>query len=318
MAPDGIYKPNETTRRGAPPEHVLPPLPRAAQPKRTIGFKTFTFEHKAPGVFVCHERSVEDIVFGFARQSTLTLKEGLPATIAMEVRGDEGTPAKSTATLRLTMRRRLDAETMRRFASELERHFDAVQRYEETRDETILKRALEAATIESLQVELRRDLREHAEIAKFEQERAEAHGKRIGKPSPEWETEDFAGNKHSIAGYRGKVVLLDFWFRRCGWCIRAMPQIKQVAEHYKGKPVAVLGMNVDRKESDATFAIEKMKLEYPSLKARDISGKYAVMGYPTLVVIDKKGVVRHYHTGYSAYLRDELIALVDKLLAEPG
>jgi thiol-disulfide isomerase/thioredoxin len=298
MARDGTYAPNPTTRTGAP-EHVLPPLPGK---DRAIGFKTFSYERKG-GAFICREHSIEDRVMGGSRTSTVTLDKGWPKRIEVEA-------GSAKATLRLATIGRHDA------SAGLESFFEATRRYEEELDPAILERAIAAATTDAIKAKLRRELSYHAERAEFERQRAAEHGKRLGKPSPEWESEDFAGNRHSIAGYRGKVVVLDFWFRRCGWCLRAMPQLKAVAAHYDDKPVAVLGMNVDRNPTDATFTIEKMALNYPSLRARGVNKQYAVLGYPTLVVIDKQGIVRHYHTGYSEHLREELIALIDKLLAE--
>ena len=82
----------------------------------------------------------------------------------------------------------------------------------------------------------------------------------LDKPSPSWETTDFDGKKHAIRDYRGKVVVLDFWNTACASCLRAMPQVKQVVEDFKDKPVTVLGMNDDDNEDDARSVIEKMDL----------------------------------------------------------
>lgn len=47
------------------------------------------------------------------------------------------------------------------------------------------------------------------------------------------------GKKHALKHYRGKVVVLDFWYRNCGWCLRAMPQVKEAATHFRGRPGGV-------------------------------------------------------------------------------
>jgi thioredoxin-related protein len=95
-----------------------------------------------------------------------------------------------------------------------------------------------------------------------------------------------------------------------------MPQIKEVAEHFRDKPVAVLGMNTDRQEKDARFVVEKLKLNYPTLKAEGLPEKYKVRGFPTLVIIDQEGVVRGRHVGYSPTLREEVTRTIDGLLAD--
>jgi thiol-disulfide isomerase/thioredoxin len=95
-----------------------------------------------------------------------------------------------------------------------------------------------------------------------------------------------------------------------------MPQMKQVAAHYQGRPVAVLGMNTDRKQEDAQFVIDKLKLNYLNLKAEGLPEKYGVTGFPTLILIDREGIVRDVHIGYSANLAEKLTTSIDELLAE--
>jgi thiol-disulfide isomerase/thioredoxin len=140
----------------------------------------------------------------------------------------------------------------------------------------------------------------------------------IGKPAAPFSVLDLEGKPHSLQDYRGQVVLLDFWYRGCGWCIRCMPQLGEVAAQYGGRPVAVLGMNSDENLDDARFAVEKMSIRYPTLQAGDLAKEFGVSAYPTLVVIDRQGAVRGMHVGYSPTLRDQLIAEIDKLLAEPA
>lgn len=52
------------------------------------------------------------------------------------------------------------------------------------------------------------------------------------------------------------------------------------------------------------------------LRATGIPEKYGVRGYPTLVVLDRRGVVRAFHVGYSPTLRQHLIETINGLLAE--
>ena len=53
------------------------------------------------------------------------------------------------------------------------------------------------------------------------------------KPAAKWKTKDLAGKTHAFADYRGKVVILDFWYRRCAYCIKAMPQVARIAREFK-------------------------------------------------------------------------------------
>ena len=153
-------------------------------------------------------------------------------------------------------------------------------------------------------------------------EEAEEFQAVVGKPSTAWKTMDLAGNPKTLADYRGKVVLLDFWYRGCGWCIRAMPQLKQVADDFRGQDVAVLGINSDDDLADAQFVIDKLGLNYDTLKNGEgddrINMCYKIHAWPTLVMIDQTGVVRYMHAGYTPTLRQDLGERIRKLLAEKG
>jgi thiol-disulfide isomerase/thioredoxin len=136
----------------------------------------------------------------------------------------------------------------------------------------------------------------------------------VGKPAPAWTWPGLDGRKHSLKEYRGKVVILDFWYRGCPWCIRAMPRLNDLARKYAGRPVAVVGMNTDRDSSDARFVVEKLRLGYTNLLARGEDKAYRVRGFPTLFVVDAKGVINDIRVGYSPDLEAKLTATVDRLL----
>jgi thiol-disulfide isomerase/thioredoxin len=136
-----------------------------------------------------------------------------------------------------------------------------------------------------------------------------------GRPAPAWSLTGLDGKNHSLKDYRGKVVILDFWYRGCPWCIRAMPQLNELAQQYQGKPVAVIGMNIDKDTADARFVVEKLRLSYTNVLARGEDKSYRVQGFPTLYVIDAKGVIRDIHVGYSPGLGAKLAVTVERLLA---
>ncbi len=67
---------------------------------------------------------------------------------------------------------------------------------------------------------------------------------------------------------------------------------------------------------DAHFTVKAVGLKYENLHSLTMPELYAVRGYPTLVVLDQKGVVRDIHVGYSPTLKKELVKVIDELLAE--
>jgi hypothetical protein len=82
-------------------------------------------------------------------------------------------------------------------------------------------------------------------------------------------------------------------------------------------PVTFLAMTTDEPHSkDADFVVEKMKIPYATLYAKDIAPSYKITGFPTLLVLDQKGVVRFIHICYAKDLRDQIEANVESLLVQ--
>ncbi len=134
-------------------------------------------------------------------------------------------------------------------------------------------------------------------------------------PPADWESTDFDGQTHRQVDYRGKIVLMDFWYRGCTHCIRAMPIIKKLVAHYQGKDVVVLGINVDENDQDARQVIASCELSYPNLRGKDISQKYHVNAYPTLIVLDQSGRIAAFpHVENNGDLFEHITNIVDGLL----
>jgi thiol-disulfide isomerase/thioredoxin len=136
----------------------------------------------------------------------------------------------------------------------------------------------------------------------------------IGTSAPVWQAVDFKGKKYSLKKFKGKVVVLDFWYKNCPWCIRSMPALKRVAERFKDKPFAVIGMNVDKNESDAVLVMDTLQLNYLNVRAGAASKLYGVTGYPTLFIIDKKGRFYDMHIGYTPDLYETLVMEIEGAL----
>lgn len=152
---------------------------------------------------------------------------------------------------------------------------------------------------------------------KFERENAQNRQNLLHAPASDWKTTDLKGAPRALADYRGQVVVLDFWYRGCGWCMLAMPQVIDAAAHFAGRPVTFLGMSTDESESkDADFVVHKMKIPYPTLHAKDIAAGYKIHEFPTLLVLDPNGAVKFIEVGYDEHLRDKVVADVTSLLKE--
>ncbi len=109
-------------------------------------------------------------------------------------------------------------------------------------------------------------------------------------------TVDLDGNPISLADYRGKVVLLDFWAVWCGPCIGEIPNVKAVYEKYHGKGFEVISVSFD--ENEAVLREYIKEKEIPWRQILDDGGfggtfakQYGVRGIPAPFLIDRAGKV---------------------------
>ena len=178
----------------------------------------------------------------------------------------------------------------------------------------------QSATMEQIQVQYATLLKRFDGDAKWALRNAKGREELLRAAPADWELSDFDGKPHRLRDYRGRVVVLDFWYRGCGWCIKAMPEIKELAQAYKSKGVAVLGMNVDEEDEDALSVIRREQITYTTLKARPAEKIYhsGDFGCPFFIVLDQTGRVRYVEIGYSKYLARRLGIVIDRLASAPA
>jgi thiol-disulfide isomerase/thioredoxin len=345
--PDGRVLPNQSLGIQAEPAAVLPPLPKdeAELSKGWSGSNeakqettTYTSQPAKAGEFLFSavRDGVMDKIYLTTHKATYhfdTAKDAV-TLVEREMSQDYGFHTKGTGQTKLESDETVDAKEATQLAADFEQFFAAKEKYDELMGEvekdpehadasiasaeSAIQKARDQVNSPDARAELAKVLENHAEYAKYARESSDKFKDVLNKPAASWETTDIEGKPAKLADYRGKVVVMDFWYRGCGWCMYAMPQVKQLAADYKDKPVIVLGMNTDREEKDAKFVIDTMGLKYPTIKAEGIPEKYGVQGFPTLIIIDQDGVVRDVHVGYSRDLRAQVSKKVDELLSKPA
>jgi thiol-disulfide isomerase/thioredoxin len=139
----------------------------------------------------------------------------------------------------------------------------------------------------------------------------------IGKPAPDFTAELAEGKPITLSKFKNKkTVLLDFWATWCGPCRRALPLVSQVAEGYKNKGVAFFAVNAREDRALVQDFLQKNKLAMNVVMDKDgsIDDNYKVDAIPTTVVIDRKGIIRMVHTGYSPGMGKDLCDQLDEIL----
>lgn len=141
----------------------------------------------------------------------------------------------------------------------------------------------------------------------------------VGEAAPEIEGEDIEGMEFKLSDYRGKVVLLAFWGNWCGPCRTLYPHRRSLVKRLEGKPFVILGVNSDHDRAELKKVIAREEITWRSFwnggsTQGRISSRWDLQGWPTLFLIDAKGIIRHKHVGSpDEKVLDEEI---DKLIAE--
>ena len=141
----------------------------------------------------------------------------------------------------------------------------------------------------------------------------------VGTFAPTWkDVQAVSGSfPSSIGAFRGKVVLLDFWATWCVPCRVLMPKLGDLQARYGAQGLAVLGVSTEEAQEVALF-VRQAAVPYAVGVDRhaETTRSYGVVSLPTLVVIDKRGVVRDVAVGYDPADDSRLEATVRSLLAE--
>ena len=107
------------------------------------------------------------------------------------------------------------------------------------------------------------------------------------------------GGESSLADYRGKVVVLNFWASWCPPCIEELPLLQRTQRRIEGRRATVLGVNYQDIPEDALRFVRRFRLTYPSLRDRD--GEYAedfdAFAFPETFVVDRQGRIAAVRRG---------------------
>ncbi|MDW8327453.1 MAG: TlpA disulfide reductase family protein [Anaerolineales bacterium] len=144
---------------------------------------------------------------------------------------------------------------------------------------------------------------------------------RAGFPAPDFTLETLDGDTASLADYRGRVIILNFWASWCGPCRAEMPALQALWEAQRERGLVVLAINSTVQDSvpAATAFLQKMNLNLPVLIDRDgaATQRYLVRALPTTFFVDRQGIIRSMMIGgpvSAAVLQTQ----VEPLLAEDG
>lgn len=133
----------------------------------------------------------------------------------------------------------------------------------------------------------------------------------IGKPLLEMMLKDIYGKEIKTTDLKGKVFLLNMWFIGCPGCKVEYPGLQTLKKRFidakKADKVEFFSLALDSQEKLVSF-LKQNPLDFTQIpNAEAISkGKFNVLGFPTNIIVDKNGVIRHIKIGGSAQSADDI------------
>ena len=134
-----------------------------------------------------------------------------------------------------------------------------------------------------------------------------------GAPAPDVTFKDLAGKSVTLAEYKGKIVLVNFWATWCDPCYVEIPWLIEMQQKYAAKGFTVLGVSMDEEGKAAVVPFlakerfdvkgQKLPMSYPIVIGNDdVADKFGgLLGYPTSFLISRDGKVIKKIQGLISY-----------------
>jgi peroxiredoxin len=135
------------------------------------------------------------------------------------------------------------------------------------------------------------------------------------RQAPDLVLQDIAGKTVSLASYRGKPVLINFWATWCDTCRVEMPDLQSLHQRLDGKGPVILGVSMDENLSAVPPFVKEHKITFPILYSdRKASAAYAVRGLPAAYLIDPEGRIARRWIGAvdARAVENDILALLKK------
>ncbi len=133
-----------------------------------------------------------------------------------------------------------------------------------------------------------------------------------GTRAPEWKLPRIDGDSVPLSAFRGKYVLLDFWFIGCGACIESIPTLNQLKSTYKDN-LEVIGVNCFDKDIEKIrkYCVDHEMIYQNVWKGDIISDEYKINAAPIFYLIDQNGVIIDTQIGYDAKKLKNMVASIN-------
>lgn len=139
-----------------------------------------------------------------------------------------------------------------------------------------------------------------------------AHPTQTGQPAPDFNVADGSTSIH-LASYRGKVVLLNFWWSQCGPCIEELPSLEEL--HHDNPSIAILAVSIDEDPDSYTHFLVRHHMDLTTVRDPNQSAAkvFHTDMWPETYIIDRQGFIRRKFVGATDWSTPEIRAYLKSL-----
>lgn len=132
---------------------------------------------------------------------------------------------------------------------------------------------------------------------------------------------DYYGNSWCTHEFEDKVTILTFWFPTCPSCLQELPRLEAIWNEYKDAGLKVVAVEATGQREASQRFIKQNGLSYTFLEngkegEEVVESLFRIEMFPTTLIVDKAGIVRHRHTGFRPGFEKQLISEIKDLLNE--
>ena len=233
--------------------------------------------------------------------STLLSQVAEPTSVAMELKG---LISKVQAKIKVGKPTEADlAPELKAFDELLAKH--KAEKTDEVANVLYMKATLYSQVLQDetkgkeLMEQLKREFPDSKFVASMKrQEEAEKvqSALAVGSPFPDFNEKDTDGKPLSISGYKGKVVLVDFWATWCGPCVAELPSVISAYEKHHAKGFEIIGISLDKDQKKLESFTKQKNIPWPQYFdglgwQNKLAQQYGVNSIPATYLLDREGKI---------------------------
>ncbi len=135
-----------------------------------------------------------------------------------------------------------------------------------------------------------------------------------GKRAPDFEAMDMNNQRVTLKDYRGKYLILNFWYTGCPPCIAEMPGLNKLVKKYKNRNIEFLALTFNDITTVNKF-LENHPFSYRIIpNSSHIDSLYNIHGHPVHIIINPEGIIDFIDTGGGPDRYKELDIVISRLI----